>query len=107
MSIILFFEPSMWSGVNGDAPVCFSRKQRARTRCTATTEIRNAILSTQWTVGLLSLNSATWRAWKLFHTSSMINQRKRRPAISKSEFVRRPVGFTSDTTSCMMSSGHW
>ena len=100
------FTPRVCSGVSGNTPRFFSRRESARMSCPATTELFDANRWTQLTVGWLSLNSATWDPEWRSHTSSMMRYSSKRPAISKSEFVMRPCGLSSVTKSCLMSSGH-
>ena len=107
MSVIELSTPAMCSGVSGDARERCRHSARAHTSCIATFECFAASRCTQWTVGELSLNNATCASSTVGHTSSMTSQRRRRPAISRSKFVMRPVGFDSDTMSLVMSAGHW
>ena len=85
----------------------FRRKARARTSCADIRDWRVAILWTQLTVGELSLNSATCRSDNWPQTPSTQSHKSSSPAISKSELVSRPLGFVNDTTSAVISAGHW
>ena len=107
MSVIAFFLPSMCSGVSGDTPRSFMRRQSTRSSCPATNEPLAAMRCTQLTVGELSLKSAMWSPDASPHTSSMTSQRSSSPAHSKSELVSFPflLPFVFHTSS-LMSSGH-
>jgi len=96
----------MCRGVSGELLASCRRRASALSNCIATVECRAAMRSTQCIVGELSLKRATCASVRLSHTVSMTNQRSMRPAISKSEFVSRPVGFEVETTSFLMSGGH-
>ena len=61
---------------------------------------------TQLTDGELSLKSAMCLWQRSFAVPSMHSQRRRYPAISRSEFVILPLGLSKDTTSFRISSGH-
>jgi hypothetical protein len=68
---------------------------------------REAMRCTQLTEGLLSLNSATLFSTRLVHTCSIMSHNRRRPAISRSEFVIVPPVFFSDIIAAVISGGHW
>ncbi len=76
MSSMALCTPGMWSGVSGERRTSWSQSASAW-ECLA------AILSTQCTIGELSLKSATWAPFRVI--SSMTIQRRRSPASSKSE----------------------
>ena len=106
ISVIAFCTPRICSGVSGDAPFIFILNANARTSCPATTELFDASLFTQLTVGWLSLNTAAWSPLLMLHTSSITSQSSSMPAHSRSEFVSLPVGFLSEFISALMSAGH-
>ena len=107
ISAIAFSFPGMWSGVRGQADARLSRNASARTSCAATREWRDAIRSTQLTVGELSLSNATC-LWAIDpQTPSIHSHNKSRPAISRSELVNVPRGFVNEMTLEVMSAGHW
>jgi hypothetical protein len=62
----------------------------------AMNEFLEAILSTQHTVGWLSLNKATYLWSNSGQISSITSHKSRSPAISRSEFVMDPSGFLKD-----------
>ena len=105
MSVLSF--PAMWSGVSGDTCHTFRRNASARMSWPATFEPRAANRWTQLTVGELSLNNAMCIPGVMLHTSSITSHRKRRPANSRSEFVRcPPFHVLVLRTACFMSGGH-
>ncbi len=106
MSVIEFSTPGMWQGVIGHACLSLIRNANARTSCAATTECLDASLFTQLTVGSLSLNTATLFSLMSPHTVSITNHTSNRPAISKSEFVMCPCGFSKVTRSSLIAAGH-
>jgi hypothetical protein len=85
--------PSMWSVVKGQVLLVLIRRASACTKCSATSDFREARRFVHPTVGVLSLYSAT-------RPASIINQRMRTPAISKSELVMMPIGFEKDRAGC-------
>ena len=62
---------------------------------------------TQWTLGLLSLNSATCALDRMSTVLSMTRNSRRSAANSRSEFVNVPVGLESDITAAVIAGGHW
>jgi hypothetical protein len=106
MSVIVFCLPLMCSIVRGQLCCALMCKARTRMSCSAIRLDQHAIRWTQLTVGLLSLKSATPFSVSNEHTCSIMSHKRRRPAISKSEFVRLPPLFLSNTTDSVMSSGH-
>ncbi len=64
----------------------------------------DAILSTQLTVGVLSQRAPSSVCLE-FILSNATPTARTSAVSSKSEFVRRPLGFSTDTTSLAMSSG--
>ena len=92
-SVIALDCPAMCSVVSGDAFVTCRRSDSARMSCIAASELRTANRWTQWTLGLLSLYSATCLSCRSPATASMTNNNRRRAANSKSEFVMVPLVF--------------
>ena len=72
----------------------------------ATVEWRDARRVTQLTVSVLLLKSATFASFRLHTMSSMTSRSSNSPTISRSEFVAIPLGFDTDLTLFVMSSGH-
>ncbi len=107
MSLIMFWSPEMRSVVRGQLHCALMRKARTWMSCLAIRLDRHAIRWTQLTVGLLLLKSATLFSVSDEHTCSIMSHKRRRLAISKSEFVRLPPLFLSDTTDSVMFGGHW
>ena len=105
-SVMAFRLPSICSGVSGHACIVLSCSASAWTKCSATTDQRDANRVTQLTVGELSLNSVTRFSRSVGHTPLMINHSISSPTISKSEFVIPPVGFADEIKFCLMSAGH-
>ena len=106
MSVIAFLHPGMWSGVSGEHRANCRRSANARISCMATFECLAAKRWIQWTVGELSLKSATWASVSVGHTSSMTSHNNSRPASSRSEFVNVPVGLALEMMLAEMSGGH-
>ena len=105
MSVIAFCDPAMCNGVSGDAFALATRSDNARSSWAAITLCLLAWRRTHATVGELSLKSATCFRSRVGQTSSMTSQRSKSPAISRSEFVIFPPGFSSDTSSSCISLG--
>ena len=82
------------------------QRASACTKCSATSDLREARRFVHPTAGELSLNSATRFSCKGWHTASITNHRMRTPTISKSELVLVPVGFENDRTLAVTSCGH-
>ena len=99
--------PAMCKVVRGETRLRWMRNASARTNCIARTECFAASRCTQWTVGELSLKSATWLCASGWHMSSIISHSIRSPAISRSELVIIPFGFVADTMLRETSSGHF
>jgi hypothetical protein len=76
--------PSMWSVVKGQVLLVLIRRASACTKCSETSDFREARRFVHPTTGELSLHSAT-------RFASITNQRMRTPAISKSELVMVPT----------------
>ncbi len=106
-SVMALSTPKMCNGISGDVFESCRRKAKARINCMATLECFAAKRWTQCTVGLLSLKSATCALATVGQTSSITIHRSKSPAISRSEFVMRPFGFVSETSSVEVSIGHW
>ena len=106
MSDIAFCIPAIWSGVRGEARVTCRRSASARSSCIAIGDFFEAIRSTHDTVGVLSLYKATWHPSRSGHIASIASHRSKSPAISRSLFVRVPVGLASEITAAVMSGGH-
>jgi hypothetical protein len=98
--------PSMWSVVKGQVLLVLIRRASACTKCSATSDLREARRFVHLTAGELSLNSATRFSCKGWHTASITNHRMRTLAIFKSELVMVPVGFENDRTLAVTSFGH-
>jgi hypothetical protein len=98
--------PSMWSVVKGQVLLVLIRRASACTKCSVTSDFQEARRFVHPTVGVLSLYSATRFSCKGWHTASIINQRMRTPAISKSELVMMLIGFEKDRTLAVTSFGH-
>jgi hypothetical protein len=105
-SAMAFCLPSICSGVSGHACIVLSWSARAWTRCSATTNQRDASRVTQLTAGELSLNSVTLFSWRVGHTPSRTNHSISSPTISRLEFVIPPVGFADVIRFCLKSAGH-
>lgn len=105
-SLMRLRSPGMWSSVSGDTCLSFRQRARARRSCDATFDPLAAIHRTQCTVGELLLKSAMCAPGSNWQTSSITSQRRRKPAISRLEFVIVPVGLSVDTSACLISSGH-
>ena len=95
-------------GVRGHALCNFTRhRARACIRFSATHEHRDPRHTTQPIEGELSPKRTTHFSASRPQMPSMTNHRRRRPAISKSELLMVPAGFSNEDTSCSrMSSGH-
>ena len=98
--------PSMWSVVKGHVLLFLIQRASACTKCSATSDLREARRFVHPTAGELSLKSATLFSCKGWHTASITNQRMRTPAISKSELVMVPVWFENNRTLVVTSFGH-
>lgn len=107
MSDIALSIPAMCNGASGEALVSCSRSASARSNCIAIVDRLEAIRATQPTVGVLSLNNATWLSLMSSHVSSIASHNSNRPAISKSLLVSVPFGLVSEITAAVMSCGHW
>jgi hypothetical protein len=107
MSVIAFSPPAMCRVVKGEAFVTCRRSAKALTSCIATADDFTASRCTQCTLGLLSLYRATCALARSPTMLSITRNSMRRAAISKSEFVKVPLGFASDLTARVMASGHW
>jgi hypothetical protein len=93
-------------GISGQARWILSHRARAWARCSSTRDRLEARRVTQPIVGELSLNSAIRFSRSGPHTSSIANQSNSRPAISRSEFVIVPFGFSNVFICDRMSLGH-
>jgi len=74
--------------------------------CLATRDCLEARRLTQPIDGELSPSIAMCFSWRGLHTPSIVSHNSNRPAISRSEFVMVPLGFSNDTNCEQMSSGH-
>ena len=106
MSAMAIYFPAICIGVKGQAFCCFARSANAWTRCSATVERFEASLVAHPIVGELSLNKVSRFSSRGPQTSSIVSQRRTRPAISKSEFVMRPLGLVDVLMSAVTSGGH-
>ncbi len=83
------------------------RSLRTRMSCSAMRLDRQAMRSTQLTVGLLSLNRATCFSVRVPQTCSIMSHRMTSPTSLRLELVNDPFGLLSETTLAVMSGGHW
>ena len=97
--------PSMWSVVKGQVLLVLILRASACTKCSATSDLREARHFVNPTAGELSLKSATRFPCKGWHTATITNQRMRTPAISRSEMVMVPIGFENNRTLVVTSCG--
>ncbi len=105
MSAITFSTPGTWTVVRRPAWAQYSMKARPRRRRPAVGDLDfDAMLSTQLTVGVLSQRVPSGVCLEFIRSNATPTARTS-AASSKSEFVRRPLGFSTDTTSLAMSSG--
>ncbi len=107
ISVIKFWLPAMCSVVIGQTFCKLKCSARMRMSCSAMRLDRQAMRSTQLTVGLLSLNSATCFSVRVPQTCSIMSHRMTSPASSRSELVNDPFGLLSKITLAVMSGGHW
>ena len=106
MSVRAFSMPGMCTGVSGHNYLIFRQSANARTSCAATRDFLEAIFVTQLTVGELSLNKATCLCAKSGVTPSKQSHNRSNPAISRSELLIRPRGFSKETRSAEILAGH-
>jgi hypothetical protein len=99
-------EPNERDGMSGEQRSSCRRSASARSSCMAIVDCRDAIRSTQCTVGELSLNSATWAPVSSGHVASIVSQSSISPAISRSELVMVPLGLCWETRAAETSGGH-
>ena len=97
-SAISFFFPSICDVITGHAFFAFSRSAIACTNCSPTFDCLDANLLIQLIDGVLSPNNATVFSVKSPPTPSTTNHAITIPAISRSEFVIRPSGFSAEFT---------
>ncbi len=107
ISVIKFWSLAMCSVVIGQTFCKLKRSARMRMSCSAMRLDRQAMHSTQLTVGLLLLNRATHFFVRVPQTCSIMSHRMTSPASSRSELVNDPFGLLSKTTLAVMSGGHW
>ncbi len=106
MSAMAICFPATCIGVNGHAFCCFARSAKAWTRCSATVERFEASLVAHPIVGELLLSNVRRFSSRGPQTSSIVSQRRTRPAISRSKFVMRPLGLVDVLMSAVTSGGH-
>ena len=106
-SAISFFFPSMCVVISGHALFVFRRSANACTNCSATSDVFDASRFIQLIEGVLSPNNATVFSVRSPPTPSITSQANTIPAISRSELVIPPDGFSTDLTSFDISSGHF
>jgi hypothetical protein len=102
-SAISFFFPSMCDVINGHALFAFILNAKACTNCSATMDCFDASLLIQLIDGVLSPNNAIVFSVKSPPTPSITSHAITIPAISRSEFVILPPGFSAEFTSRVIS----
>ena len=104
-SAISFSSPAIETESSGDAFRALCLIARARRSLPATMECFDAKRFAHETVGVLSQYIATCEYCRSVTKYSNTNQCSTKPANSKSEFVISPVGFLSETSRFLISSG--
>ena len=84
-----------------------SRSARSWRSSPATVDCLDARQETQLTVGVLLLKSATCFSFRGGHTFSMTSHNMRISAISRSELVMVPDGFSLVWRDALISFSHW
>ena len=105
-SAISFLFPSMCDVTSGHAFFVFNRSAIVCTNCSATMDCFDASLFIQLIDGVLSPNNAIVFSVRSPPTPSITNHAITIPAISRSEFVILPPGFSAVFTSRVISIGH-
>jgi hypothetical protein len=106
MSASAFSTPGMCTGVSGHALWRLRRRATARTSLVATRDFREANLSTQLTVGKLSLMKAMCLCAIFWAIPSRHSHSKSMPAISRYDTLSDPLGFWNDARVSVTLHGH-